>query len=123
MKGGKSLRKWGKNVGDFLKNVGDFPKNVGDFPKNVGDFPKNVGDFLKNVGDFLANVRVLGRDGGENSPQVGQQWENRWKGVPPLVQLLLTSGATFAPIWCSFHTHLVQPSPPSGVIFTRRRGV
>jgi len=101
-KGGKSLRKWGKNVGDFLKNVGDFPKNVGDFPKNVGD---------------------LRRDGGENSPQVGQQWENRWKGVPPLVQLLLTSGATFAPIWCSFHTHLVQPSPPSGVIFTRRRGV
>ena len=71
-KGGKSLCKWGKNVGDF--------------PKNVGDFLKNVGDFLENVGDFFANVRVLGRDGGENSPQVGQQWENRWKGVPHLVQ-------------------------------------
>ena len=88
MKGGKSLRKWGKNVGDFLKNVGDFPKNV-------GDFLKNVGDFLKNVGDFSANVRVLGRDGGENSPQVGQRWENRWKGVPHLVPLSRLSGAAF----------------------------
>ena len=93
MKGGKSLRKWGKNVGDFLKNVGDFPKNV-------GDFPKNVGDFLKNVGDFSANVRVLGRDGGENSPQVGQWWENRWKGVPP-------SGVAFTPLWCNLSAHLV----------------
>ena len=106
-KGGKSLRKRGKNVGDFLKNVGDFPKNVGDFPKNVGD--------------FSANVRVLGRDDGENSPQVGQWWENRWKGAPPLVQLLLTSSAAFTPLWCSLHTplmqlspHLVQPSPEGG---------
>ena len=79
MKGEKSLRKRGKNVGDFLKNVGDFLKNV-------GDFPKNVGDFLENVGGFSANVRVLGRDGGENSPQEGQRGGNRWKGVPPLVQ-------------------------------------
>ena len=106
-KGGKSLRKWGKNVGDFLKNV--------------GDFPKNVGDFLKNVGDFSANVRVLGRDGGENSPQVGQRWENQRKGVLHLVQLLLTSGAAFVPIWCTFASilcnlrlRLVQPSPDGG---------
>ena len=99
-KGGKSLRKWGKNVGDFLKNV--------------GDFPKNVGDFLKNVGDFSANVRVLGRDGGENSPQVGQRWENRWKGAPHLVQLLLTSGVAFTPVWCNLRPHLVQPSPEGG---------
>ena len=95
-KGGKSLRKRGKNVGDFLKNVGD----------------------------FSANVRVLGRDGGENSPQVGQRWENRWKGVPPLVQPSPPSGATFAPVWCSFYSHLMQPlspsgapSPPSGAAF------
>ena len=92
-KGGKSLRKWGKNVGDFLKNVGDF---------------------LKNVGDFSANVRVLGRDGGENSPQVGQRWENRWKGAPHLVQLLLTSGVAFTPVWCNLRPHLVQPSPEGG---------
>ena len=99
-KGGKSLCKWGKNVGDFLKNVGDFPKNVG---------------------DFSANVRVLGRDGGENSPQVGQRWENRWKGVPPLVQPSHPSGAAFTHIWCNLHTplmqlspHLVQPSPEGG---------
>ena len=95
-KGGKSLCKWGKNVGDFLKNVGDFPKNVG---------------------DFSANVRVLGRDGGENSPQVGQRWENRWKGVPPLVQPSPPSGATFAPVWCSFYSHLMQPLSPSGATF------
>ena len=99
-KGGKSLCKWGKNVGDFLKNV--------------GDFPKNVGDFLKNVGDFLANVRVLGCDVGENPPQVGQRWENRWKGVPHLVQPSLPSGAAFTPIWCSLRPHLMQPSPEGG---------
>ena len=80
MKGEKSLRKRGKNVGDFLKNVGDFPKNVGDFPKNV---------------------RVLRRDGGENSPQVGQQWENRWKGVPHLAQPSRPSGVAFTPVWCN----------------------
>ena len=108
MKGGKSLRKWGKNVGDFLKNVGDFLKNVGDFPKNVGD--------------FSANVRVLGRDGGENSPQVGQRWENQRKGVLHLVQLLLTSGApsppsgaTFAPIWCNLHPMEGRINKPSAL--------
>ena len=93
-KEGKSLRKRGKNVGDF-------PKNVGDFLKNVGDFLKNVGDFLKNVGDFSANVRVLWCDVGENPPQVGQRWENRWKGAPHLVQPSRPSGATFTSIWCS----------------------
>ena len=101
MKGGKSLRKWGKNVGDFLKNV--------------GDFPKNVGDFLKNVGDFSANVRVLRRDGGENSPQVGQRWENRWKGVPPLVQPSHPSGAIFPPLWCSLRPKEGSINKPSAL--------
>ena len=101
-KGGKSLRKWGKNVGDFLKNVGDFLKNVGDFPKNVGD--------------FSANVRVLRRDGGENSPQVGQRWENRWKGVPPLVQPSHPSGAIFPPLWCSLPPIWCSLHPKEGRI-------
>lgn len=88
MKGGKSLRKWGKNVGDFLKNVGDFPKNVG---------------------DFLANVRVLGCDVGENPPQMGQWWENRWKGVPP-------SGVAFTPVWCSLPPIWCSLHPKEGSI-------
>lgn len=106
-KGEKSLRKWGKNVGDFQKFVGVFSENVGLFQNFVGDFPKNVGDFSANVG-------VFGRDGGENSPQVGQRWEYRWKGATHLMQPSRPSGATFAPIWCNLSAHLVQPSAHLG---------
>ena len=78
--------------------------------------------FRKTLEIFRQTSEFLGRGGGENSPQVGQRWENRWKDARPSgasftpiwCNLSHPSSAAFTLIWCNFHAHLVQPSPEGG---------
>ena len=66
------------------------------FRKTMDFFKISLEIFRKTLEIFRQTSEFLGRGVGENSPQVGQRWENRWKDARP-------SGAAFA--------HLVQPSP------------